>query len=132
VVREVADGPGESLYQPLVVGKRHFGISTDHPLGAAVWRTGCGILEGHCPGQPEGFLGADIGGRRTPPIAGPQAMLSIAVTALRPPDERWTWTSFNGPSSSAKQNTSSITFLSGDASVQLDRNAIAHPSAKTR
>jgi hypothetical protein len=41
---------------------RHFGISEDHRFAAAVRQTGGRILEGHCPRQPEGFLGADIGG----------------------------------------------------------------------
>jgi hypothetical protein len=53
-----------------------------------VRQAGCRILESHRPRQPESFLRGDIGAMRTPPIAGPQATLSIATTALISMDDR--------------------------------------------
>ena len=61
VIREIADRRGEGADQALLVLERHLGIGEDHRFAAAVRQSGNGILEGHRPRQPEGFLGADIG-----------------------------------------------------------------------
>jgi hypothetical protein len=77
-------GPGQSADQALLVGKAHFGISEDRRFAAACGRPAATFFEGHGPGQPEGFLLLTSAAMRTPPIAGPHAMLSIATTALKP------------------------------------------------
>jgi hypothetical protein len=59
---EIGDRGGEGSDQPRLLAQRHLGVCKDHRFAAAMRQTGGSALEGHCPRQPEGFLGADIGG----------------------------------------------------------------------
>jgi hypothetical protein len=61
VFSHVAKSGAKGAQTPLLAIGRHHRIPEDDGFGAAMWKTGCGIFEGHRACQAEAFLGADVG-----------------------------------------------------------------------
>jgi hypothetical protein len=87
VIREIADRLGECSGQPFLIAQRHLGIDGDHRFAATVRQAARGILKVIARASRKASSVVTSGAKRTPQIAGPQATLSIATTALSPTAE---------------------------------------------
>ncbi len=86
VVGKVADRAGESADELLFLLGGHARVGEDHRLAATMRQPGSGILPGHCTGKARKHSSTETSGAmRTPPIAVPQAVLSITTMAFKPP-----------------------------------------------
>ena len=106
VIREIAHRRCKGTDQPFLGREGHLGIGKYHRFAAAVRQLGRGILEGHRPGQPEGFLGADIVRYAHATDCRPAGDLVDCDDSLEPDGRPVNVDELQGPERVGKRNTS--------------------------